>query len=109
MLADVTVPVPGSLTGLLAWFAPLFNVPSFRTFCGLARRFLAQAGRRTVCGMLTGASLSRAWPHDRAHYFFSRARRSPDELGMCAAKLVIALLVPGEEPVEFHAGRATRG
>jgi hypothetical protein len=30
-------------------FAPLFTAPSFRTFCGLACGFLAQAGRRTVC------------------------------------------------------------
>ena len=61
MLPDATLPVPGSLIGLLAWFAPLFTVPSFRTFCGLACGFLAQAGRRTVCGMLTGAGLARSW------------------------------------------------
>ena len=50
--------------------------------------------------MLTGAGLSRAWPHDRAHYFFSRARWSPDDLGICMARLVIGLLVPDGEPVE---------
>ena len=50
--------------------------------------------------MLTGAGVSRAWPHDRAHYLFSRARWNPDELGICVAKLVIGLLVPGREPVE---------
>ena len=61
---------------------------------------LAQSGKRTVCGMLTGAGLSRIWPHDRAHYFFSRARWNPDELGITAAKLVIGLLVPDGEPVE---------
>ncbi len=43
MLPDATLPVPGSLMGLLAWFAPLFTVPSFRTFCGLACGFLGQA------------------------------------------------------------------
>jgi DDE superfamily endonuclease len=42
--------------------------------------------------MLTGAGLSRAWPHDRAHYFFSRARWNPDDLGIYAARLVIGLL-----------------
>ena len=51
MLPDATLPVPGSLMGLLATFAPLFTIPSFRTFCGLACGFFAQAGRRTVCGM----------------------------------------------------------
>ena len=38
--------------------------------------------------MLTGAGLSRFWPHDRAHYFFSRARLNPGDLGIAAAKLV---------------------
>jgi hypothetical protein len=94
------LPVPASLTTLLVWFAPLFTVPSFRTFTMLTCGFLTQTGKRTVCGILTGAGLSRLWPHDRAHYFFSRARWSPDELGICAAKLVVALLVPGGEPVE---------
>jgi hypothetical protein len=74
MLSDATLPVPASLAGLLAWFAPLFNAPSLRTFTMLACGFIAQAGRRTVCGMLAGTGLSRAWPHDRAHRFFSRAR-----------------------------------
>jgi len=100
MLPDAVLPVPASLMTLLAWFAPLFNVPSFRTFTMLACGFLAQSGKRTVCGMLTGAGLSRLWSHDRAHCFFSRARWDPDELGICAAKLVIALLVPEGEPVE---------
>jgi hypothetical protein len=100
MLPDAVLPVPVSLMALLAVFAPLFTAPSFRTFTALACGFLAQPGKRTVCGMLTGAGLSRLWPHDRAHYFFSRARWNADELGICAAKLVIALLVPGGEPAE---------
>jgi len=41
--------------------------------------------------MLAGAGLSRAWSHDRAHRFFARARWSPGELGLAAAKLVVAL------------------
>jgi hypothetical protein len=49
--------------------------------------------------MLAGAGLSRAWPHDRAHWFFARARWSADDLGLAAAKLVVALLVPAGEPV----------
>src|SRR5207302_6872770 len=39
------------------------------------------------------------WPHDRAHWFFSRARWSADDLGLAAAKLVVALLVPAGETV----------
>ena len=74
MLLDATLPVPASVMALLSPFAPLFTAPSFRTFCGLACGFLAQTGKRTVCGMLTGAGLSRRWSHDRAHYFLARAR-----------------------------------
>jgi hypothetical protein len=99
MLPDAAVPVPASLMTLLAAFSPLFTAPSFRTFSMLACGFLAQSGKRTVCGMLTGAGLSRLWPHDRAHYF-SRARWNPDDPGIAAAKLVIALLVPDGKPVE---------
>src|SRR6266516_2304414 len=98
MLPDVTLPV--SLSALLAAFGPCFTVPTFRTFCALACGFLGQTGKRTVCGMLTGAGLSRTWPHDRAHYFFSRARWNPDDLGLAAARLVVSLLVPAGAPVE---------
>ena len=84
MLPDATPPVPASLAGILAWFAPLFTAPSFRTFTMLACGFLTQTGRRTVCGMLAGAGLARSWSHDRAHWFFSRARWNPDQLGLAA-------------------------
>ena len=98
MLPDATLPVPSSPMNLLAVLFPLFTAP-FRTFCGLACGFLTQTGKRTVCGMLTGAGLAQEWPHDRAHWFFSRARWNPDELGIAVAKLVVALLVPAGEPV----------
>jgi len=97
MLPDM---VPASLMTLLAAFAPLFTAPSFRTFAGLACGFLAQPGKRTVCGMLSGAGLSRLWPHDRAHRFFSRARWNADDLGLAAAVLVVSLLVPAGAPVD---------
>src|SRR6266699_6107824 len=100
MSPDGALPVPASLMTVLVVFAPLFTAPSFRTFVMLACGFLAQPGKRTVCGMLTGAGLSRIWPHDRAHSFFSRARWNPDDLGIAAARLVTSLLVPDGEPVE---------
>jgi hypothetical protein len=100
MLPDAMLPVPASLMTLLALFSPLFTAPSFRTFTMLACGFLARGGRRTVCGMLTGAGLSRLWSHDRAHSFFSRARWNPDDLGILAARLVVSLLVPDGAPVE---------
>jgi len=69
MLPDVMLPLPASPASLLAVFGPLFTAPSFRPFTALACGFLSQAGKRTVCGMLAGAGLSRLWPHDRAHWF----------------------------------------
>ena len=97
MLPDLTL--PPSLVTLLAAFQPCFTAPSFRTFCALAAGFLTQTGRRTVCGMLTGARLSRVWRHDRAHRFFSHARWSAEGFGLVLADLIVALLVPGGEPV----------
>jgi hypothetical protein len=99
MLPDATLPVPASLLTLLTGLAPLFTAPSFRTFTMLACGFVAQTGKRTVCGMLAGAGLARLWPHDRAHYFFSRARWNADDLGLAVASLVVVLLVPAGEPV----------
>ena len=99
MLPDATLPFPASLASLLAAFGPVFTAPSFRTFCGLACGFVAQTGKRTVCGMLAGAGLARLRSHDRAHRFFARARWDPDELGLTVARLVVALLVPAGEPV----------
>jgi len=69
MLPDVMLPLPASLASLLAVFGPLFTAPSFRTFSVVACGFLSQAEKRSVCGMLAGAGLSRLWPHDRAHWF----------------------------------------
>jgi DDE superfamily endonuclease len=99
MLPDATLQVPASLMTLLVSFAPLFTAPSFRTFTMLACGFLGQPGKRTVCGMLSGAGLARLWPHDRAHWFFSRARWNPDDLGLAVARLVVELLAPAGEPV----------
>ena len=64
MLPGVTL--PASLAVLLAALRPCFTAPSFRTFCGLAAGLAGQVRRRTVCGMLLGAGLAQAWPHDRA-------------------------------------------
>jgi hypothetical protein len=49
--------------------------------------------------MLLGADLARAWPHDRAHYFFARARWQADDLGLAVARLVALLLVPPAGPL----------
>jgi hypothetical protein len=102
MLPDATIPIPASLMALLTVFQPCFTAPTFRTFCtfcSLVCGFLAQTGRRTVCGMLVGAGLSRIWPHDRAHAFFARAAWSADQVALTLARLVVELLVPAGQPV----------
>jgi hypothetical protein len=91
--------LPASLAGLLVVLRPVFTGPSFATFCGLVAGLAGQVRRRTVCGMLLGAGLSRYWPHDRAHYFFARAAWDLDELGVAVARVVVALLVPAGEPL----------
>ena len=97
MLPEPTL--PASLAALLGALRPCFTARSFRTFCGLAAGLAGQARRRTVVGMLLGAGLARAWPHDRAHYFFARARWEAGELGLAAAQLVVLLLVAPGAPL----------
>jgi hypothetical protein len=97
MLPELTL--PASLMGLLATLRPCFTARSFATFCGLAAGLARQVHRRTVCGMLLGAGLARCWPHDRAHYFFARARWDLDQLGLSVARLAVALLVPPGEAI----------
>ncbi len=90
--------LPVSLLSVLMTVRPCFTAPAFTTFCGLVAGLAGQVRRRTVVGMLLGACLQRDWPHDRAHYFFSRARWQLDELGLVVARLVVdALIDPGAD------------
>ena len=115
MLPSLNLPV--SLLSVLMAVRPCFTAPSFATFCGLVAGLAGQVRRRTVVGMLLGACLQRAWPHDRAHYFFSRARWQLDELGLAVARLVVdALIEPGadvivalDDSVCVRAGRKVHG
>jgi len=86
--------LPASLLETLSALRPCFTAPGFVTFCGLLAGLAGRVHRRTVVGMLLGGCLQRAWPHDRAHYFFARARWELDQLGLAAAQLVVLLLVP---------------
>jgi DDE superfamily endonuclease len=88
--------VPASLAELLGAFRGCFTAPSFATFVAMVVGLVAQPGRRTVCGMLAGAGLARAWSHHRARRFFSRARWSLDEVG---ARLIAARLAGEGERV----------
>ena len=86
--------LPASLLCLLGELRPCFTAPGFATFCGLVAGLAGQVRRRTVVGMLLGGGLQHAWPHDRAHYFFARARWELDQLGLAVAQLAVMLLVP---------------
>lgn len=95
MLPDMNL--PASLSCLLGELRPCFTAPGFATFCGLVAGLAGQVRRRTVVGMLLGGALQHAWPHDRAHYFFARARWEPDQLGLAVAQLAVMLLAgPGD-------------
>lgn len=93
--------LPRSVTSLLTSFRPCFTAPTFETFCALVVGFWAQPGVHTVTGMLLAAGLSATWHHSRAHRFFSKARWSADQLGLCLLELILGLLVPAEEPVRL--------
>ena len=92
MLPEPTL--PASLLCLLNELRPCFTVPGFVTFCGLVAGLAGRVRRRTVVGMLLGGALQHVWPHDRAHYFFARARWELDQLGLAVAQLVVLLVVP---------------
>jgi DDE superfamily endonuclease len=91
--------LPASLLLVLQFARPCFTRHSFETFCHLAAGMVAQTGRRTVTGMLTGAVLARVWPHRRAHAFFSEASWDVDQLGLRLARAVVDALVPADAPV----------
>jgi SRSO17 transposase len=91
--------LPASLAGLLWAFRCCFTGPSFRTFVTLLTGMIAQPGRRTVCGMLLGGGAGGVWHHSRAHWFFSRARWSVEQVGLVLARLIVDRLLPGDAPV----------
>jgi hypothetical protein len=115
MLPGLTL--PASLAVLLGALRPCFTAPGFVTFCGLAAGLAGQVRRRTVVGMLLGGCLQHVWPHDRAHYFFARARWELDQLGLAVAQLVVLMLAePGadlrvavDDSVFRRAGRKVYG
>jgi hypothetical protein len=81
---------------LLAVFRSCFTAPGHRSFAALAVGLIAQTQRRTVCGMLLGAGLERAWHHCRAHRFFTTARWCTDALGLALGDLIVARPAPKE-------------
>jgi hypothetical protein len=109
--------LPASLAGVLVSFQSCFTAPTFRTFVALLSGMIARPARRTVCGMLIGAGLSRLWHHGRAHWFFAQARWQVREVGLVLAGLVVASFVPAGAPIVVvvddslfrRSGRKVRG
>src|SRR5207302_8843438 len=91
--------LPAWLAGMLWTFRWCFTERSYRTFTALLAGMVAQPGRRTVCGMLTGAGLSRLWHHSRAHWFFSHARWNVEHVGLVLVGLIATGLLPVGAPV----------
>ncbi|WP_159048060.1 transposase [Streptomyces sp. WM6378] len=86
--------VPASLLAVLGSLRGCFAAPVFRTFTALVVGLVAQTGRRTVTGLLTGVGLERAWPHDRAHSFFSRAAWDAELVGIVLSHVIARVLLP---------------
>jgi hypothetical protein len=94
---------------MLAVLRPCFTAPGFVTVCGLVA---GRVRRRTVVGMLLGGCLQHLWPHDRAHYFFARARWELDQRGMAVALLAppgADLRVAVNDSVFRRSGRKVHG
>jgi DDE superfamily endonuclease len=91
--------LPSSLSAILSLLEPGFTRPGYRNFCALAHGFLGRVGEHTITGMWQAARLAGRVHHARAHAFFSRARWSPDELGLRLLDFVIERFVPVSGPL----------
>jgi len=91
--------VPGSLVELVSLFAGCFTQPTFRTFRALLLGFIARVGEHTITGCLVACGMAGSWHHSRGHRFFSRARWSPDRLGLVLLDLIVARLVDPGAPL----------
>ena len=91
--------VPGSLAELVSLFAGCFTQPTFRTFRALLVGFIARVGEHTITGCLVAGGVAGDWHHSRGHRFFSRARWSPDRLGLVLLDLIVARLVDPGAPL----------
>ncbi|HEV8559197.1 MAG TPA: transposase [Actinophytocola sp.] len=81
-------------------FRPVFRRRgTFTLFTVLATGMVAQIGRRTVVGMLSGARMAGTISFHAACRFFSQAVWDVDRLGLIAARLIVERLVGENEPI----------
>ncbi|MGI8312372.1 transposase [Saccharopolyspora hattusasensis] len=92
--------LPESWAALLEMFRPVFRRRgTFTVFTVLATGMVAQTGRRTVVGMLSGARMAGTISFHAACRFFSHAVWDVDRLGLIAARLIVERLVAEDEPI----------
>jgi DDE superfamily endonuclease len=91
--------VPGSLAELVSLFAGCFTQPTFRTFRALLVGFIARVGEHTITGCLVAGGVAGDWHHSRGHRFFSRARWSPDRVGLVLLDVIVARLIDPGAPL----------
>jgi DDE superfamily endonuclease len=94
------VMLPSSWSALLESFRPAFRRRgTFVLFTVLATGLVAQNGRRSVVGMLSGAGMASRISFQTACRFFSAAVWDVDRLGLMAARLIVSRLVPEGAPI----------
>src|SRR6266542_12036 len=92
--------LPVSWAVLLEMFRPAFRRRStFAVFTVLATGMVAQTGRRSVVGMLSGARMAGVLSFHAACRFFSQAVWDVDRLGLIAARLIVERLLDADAPV----------
>jgi hypothetical protein len=92
--------LPASWAVVLEVFRPVFaRRGTFAMFTVLATGMVAQAGRRTVVGMLAGAGMARQLSFHAACRFFSAAVWDIDRLGLAAAGFIVAHLLDPDAPI----------
>ena len=92
--------LPASWRAVLDTFRPAFRRSStFAVFALLATGLVAQAGRRTVVGMLAGVGVAAAVSFHTACRFFSRHSWDADRIGLALARLVVDRLLGEHAPI----------
>lgn len=93
--------LPVSLTSLLSLLRGAFTAPTFEIFSALVAGFIGRVGDHTVTGMWQAARLAGRLHHSLAHDFFSRARWSPDRLGLSLLDFLIERFVESDTPIRL--------
>ena len=92
--------LPSSWAAVLETFRPAFRRRgTFTLFTILATGMVAQTGRRSVVGMLSGARMASTISFHAACRFFSHAVWDIDQLGLLAARLIVAWRLELDEPI----------